>query len=404
MFSGYIKFAGQEIVNSARTEAYAKAFLPNLTVLPMSDGLQAVLNHGRYVSPAVDKAPWFRADNPASGRFYGLYPTALSGAEDSTRTTTVTELSGDGAVHSMPRHGGREIRFTGIALAADDEAMSEGLAWLRNALDPGGCIAAGGGCGGWETVLLVTANRLPGAADPRRTFHKVELLEGPRETEVFAPQQGSMLKIEFVLHTAIPWGFTPMLRAGSLDMNTAVAGHVDPAGEDCSREESAYSRFINDPYFTAIQAPPKAPVIKPPNIIKINSWRRRTQAVPNAATQRWGRAVPVVTVDVHGNDLQLVRVRFYRRNNNLQGCDYEGEFLISYLPAHSTLTLNAITKEASVTLSDGKVVPGEHLLYGSDGLPFKWPTLSCRDAYTMTVDMMPGNSDLVVTLDVAVRE
>lgn len=404
MFSGYIQFAGQEIINSARTEAYAKAFLPNLKVLPISTGLQALLGHAKYVSPSADKAPWFREDNAASGRFYGLYPTALAGSEDSTRTVSVTELSGDGAVHSQPRHGAREIRFTGVALAADEEAMAEGLAWLRNSLDPGGCTAAKSGCGGWDTVLLTSPSRPAGAADPRRTFYKVELLEGPKETQVYALGKGVMRGLEFVLSTTVPWGFTPMVRAGSLDMDAANTAHVDPAGEDCSKLESAYDRFINDPFYTAIQAPPKAPVIKPPNVIKINSWRRKVQAVPSSVTQRWGRAAPVVTVDVHGNDLQLVRVRFYRRTTNLQGCDYEGEFLISYLPRNCTLTLDSITKEATVRLSDGTVVPGAHLLHGSDGLPFTWPTLSCRDAYTMTVDMMPGNTELVVTLDVAVRE
>lgn len=404
MFSGYIQFAGKEIINSARTEAYAKTYLPQLKVLPMSEGLQGLLGHAKYVSPAADRAPWYRAENPASARFYGIYPLGLGGAEDSTRATTVTDLSGDGAVHSMPRHRAREIRFTGLALAADEEAMSEGLAWLRDSLDPGGCTAAGGGCGGWDTVLLTTPSPKTGGPNPRRTFYKVELLEGPRELDLYAPRSGSMRKIEFILSAAVPWAFAPMERAGLLDMDTSNTAHVDPAGEDCSRLESAYDRFINDPYFTAISAPPKAPVVKPPNILDINSWRRRIQAVPLSSTQRWGRAVPVVTVDVHANDLQQVRVRFYRRTASLWGCDYEGEFLISYLPANSTLTLNAITREARVRLSDGKVVPGEHLLYGSDGLPFQWPTLSCRSAYTMTVDMMPGNSELVVTLDVAVRE
>lgn len=404
MFSGYIKFAGQEIVNSARTEAYIKALMPSVTLLPISTGLQALLGDKAYVSPSADAAPWFRAANPASARFYGIYPTALSGAEDSTRSIDTTELSGDGAVHSMPRHNGRQIRFTGVAFAADEEAMAEGLAWLRSALDPGGCTAAGLGCGGWEATMLTHADRKAGTPDPRRTYYKVELLEGPKINREFAPKNGVWKGVEFVLSAAVPWAFAPMERVNSLDMNTSVTSHSDPAGEDCSKLESAYDRFINDPYFTAVAAPPKAPVILPPNILKITSWRRRTQSIPAAVTQRWGRAAPVVTVDVHANDLQQLRVRFYRRTTNLTGCDYEGEFLVSYLPSNSTLTLNGITKEATVELSDGKVVPAGHLLYGSDGLPFIWPTLACREAYTMAVDMMPGNTDLVVTLDVAVRE
>lgn len=404
MFNGYLKMAGQEIINSARTEAYAKAFLPGLEVLPISAGLRERLGHIPYVSPAADRAPWYRAENPASARFYGLYPTALDGDDDSTRSIDVTELSGDGAVHSMPRHGSRDLRFVVMALAADHEALEEGMAWLRNALDPGGCVANSLGCGGWDAQMFASLPASPGAPNPLRNWYKVELLEGPRVTQRFASKRVATVKLEFILNAGVPWPFTPMERVTSLDMNTGVVSVTDPANEDCSAVESAYDKFINDPYFTAITPPPKAPVVAPPNILDISSWRRRTVPVPLTVTQRWGRTVPVVTVDAHSRALQQVRLRFYRRTVNLQGCDYEGEFLISYLPPNSTMTLNAITKEARVTLPDGTTVPGEHLLYGSDGLPFMWPTLSCRDAYTFVVDMMPGNTDLVVTLDVAVRE
>lgn len=405
MFSGYLKFAGREIINSARTESYLRSFLPFLDVLPMSQNLSTLLGNQTYVSPARDTAPWYRPQNPASGRFYGLYPTRLSGAEDSTREIDVTDLTGDGTVSSKPRYGGRELRFVAMALAADDEAMAEGMAWLRDSLDPGGCTAAGLGCGGWEAELFATAKVSSGGPDPLRTFYNVEVVDAPRVTKEFASKRCSALLVEFVLVANIPWAFTPEKRIASLDMNTGVTSHSDPANEDCSKEVDAYRRFINDPYFTAISSPPQPPVIKPPNLQKLPSWRRRTAAIPASEMARWGRAVPVVQIVVGGNDLQQLRLRFYKRTTNLQGCDYEGEFLISYLPVKSVMTLNAITKEARVRLPGSSVeVPGEHLLFGSDGLPFKWPTLACREAYTMTVDMMAGNSDINVVLDLAVRE
>lgn len=405
MFSGYLKFAGREIINSARTESYLRNFLPFLDVLPMSQNLSTLLGNQTYVSPARDTAPWYRPQNPASGRFYGLYPTRLSGAEDSTREIDVTDLTGDGTVSSKPRYGGRELRFVAMALAADDEAMAEGMAWLRDSLDPGGCVANGLGCGGWEAELFATAKVSSGGPDPLRTFYKVELLDAPRVTKEFASKRCSALLVEFVLHANVPWAFTSEQRIASVDMNVDAVSITDPAGEDCSRAMNAYSRFINDPYFTAISAPPQPPVMKPPNILDINSWRRRTVAIPPAATARWGRGVPVVQVVVGNNDLQQLRIRFYRRTANLQGCDYEGEFLVSYLPVNSVMTLNGITKEARVRLPGSSVeVPGEHLLYGSDGLPFTWPTLACRDSYSMVVDMMPGNTNINVVLDLAVRE
>lgn len=407
MFSGYLKFAGREIINSARTETYLRSFLPNLTVVKaVSGNLRGILGVQPYQSPALDEAPWYQPGNPATGRFYGLYPTGRpKGADDSTRGIEVTDLSGDGVVHSRPRYGGREMRFTVMALAADDEALAEGLAWLRDALDPAGCVGTDMGCGGWEAEMLTTPTVGPGGPSPFRTYYKTELLEGPRITKEFASKRCSAVLLEFILSAAVPWAFTPETRVASVDMNTGVVSHADPTTEKCGTADDPYSRFINDPYFTAIQAPPAAPVIKPPNILDISSWSRRTVSIPAAVTARWGRAVPIVQIVVGDNDLQQMRLRFYRRTTDLQGCDYEGEFLVSYLPVGAVMTLNAITKEALVRLpGQAEEVPGGHLLYGSDGLPSSWPTLSCRDAYTMTIDMMPGNTNINVVLDVAVRE
>lgn len=405
MFKGYLKYAGREIINSARTEAYARAFLPNLTtVKPVSGALSTLLGVSAYISPARDGAPWYRAQNPATGRFYGLYPVSLSGAEDGTRSTNITDLAGDGTVTSAPRYGARELRFVVMALAADEEAMAEGMAWLRDALDPSGCVGTGLDCGGWEAELFATVKVSAGAPSPKRTFYKVELLEGPKVTREFPDKRCSAKLIEFVLNANVPWAFTPEERITSVDMDTGAVSHADPAGEDCSKTVNAYRRFINDPYFTAMAEPPQPPVVKPPNILDIDTWRRRTAVIPASATARWGRAVPIVQVVVGSNDLQQLRIRFYRRTTNLQGCDYEAEYLVSYLPVNSVMTLDAITKEATVRLPGGAEVPGEHLLYGSDGLPFTWPTLSCRASYTMVVDMMPGNTGINVVLDLAVRE
>jgi hypothetical protein len=68
------------------------------------------------------------------------------------------------------------------------------------------------------------------------------------------------------------------------------------------------------------------------------------------------------------------------------------------------LTLDAVRREASVTLPGGRVVPAGNLLFGSDGTPFLWPTLGCQHTYTMTADLMPGQPGAVVMLETAVRE
>jgi hypothetical protein len=311
------------------------------------------------------------------------------------------ELLGNGATHTKPRFGSREIKMTVMALAGDDEAMSEGLAWLRDALATGDC---GSGC--TDNDLLMYSN-LPtdGALDNHmlRTFLRVEVLDAPKVVAEFPHQRGVVAKrLEFIFNAGIPWAFTPRVMVGNIDPAAGVT-FGDPAGEDCYNTNNAYSGFINDPYYTAIAKPPAPPVIKPPNVLKPGSWRRKSLAITQSEVDRHGRVAPIVTVTAGSGGLGMLRIRFYG-NGDLSGCDFEGEFLISYIPANATMVLDARKETIQVTLSNGSVVPGGHLVYGSDGLPLKWPSLGCANSYTMFADLLPGQTGATVYLESAVRE
>ena len=145
---------------------------------------------------------------------------------------------------------------------------------------------------------------------------------------------------------------------------------------------------------------PRPPVILPPNILEISSWRRLSLGIPAAQTLRWGRVVPVVHVSTVAA-MQYLRLRFYQPGKT--SCNFDGEFIVSYIPKNAVLTLDAIKREATLRLAGGKIVPAGHLLFGSDGRPFMWPTLGCQHNYSMTADLMPGQSGVVVMLQTAVR-
>lgn len=406
MYEKYLAFGGVEIINGARVAAYLKAFAPKLDITCDAEGLHTALGHGAYVSPAADGAPWYQDQRPATGRFYGLFPEKMTGAEDSTREVPVTELAGDGAVHTKSRYAAREIRFVATAFAADEEAMDEGLAWLRDVLAADGCGTGGGGIGCTGHVArLFTAHpsTTAEALSMQRSFYKAETTEAPRVMQRLNMKSAVAWRVEFTLTAGRPWAFTAETAVATLDLPSG-ASYTDPVGENCSLEYDAYNDFIDDPYFTAIAKPPRPPVILPPNILDISSWRRRTLGLPVSATRRWGRVVPVVRVMTAGAAAQFVRLRFYRGSTVLSGCGYDGEFIVSYLPANAVLKIDGIRQEISVTLADGRVVPGGHLLYGSDGRPFMWPSMGCQQDYTMTADVMPGQTGISVSLDTAVRE
>jgi hypothetical protein len=399
VYQGYLQLGGVEILNAARATAYVNKFLPRLDVMCDSDGLQASLGHSPYVSPATDHAPWYKSTRPQSARFYGLFPGKIEGLEDSSRTVPVTELSGDGAVYGLPRYGAKEFRVVALALAADAEALADGLTWLRDVL--GANCVEGIGCTGREaTVLTALPVSRVAAASMWRSYLRSEVIDGPRVTAEFPG--GSACRVEFTISAGIPWAFTPSAQVGAVVPSDGYSW-VDPTGEDCAAEASAYSDFVNDPFFTAIHQPPAAPIVKPPNILKITSWRRATLDIPENMSGRWGRVVPSVHVATT-SAVQQLRIRFYLTGSALAGCGFDGEFLVSYVPANSVLNIDGRAREISVVLPDGRTVPGAHLLYGSDGTPFTWPTLSCHNKYTMVADLMPGQSGTVVMLDTAVRE
>ena len=392
---------GVEVLNVNRTAAYAAALASSLSLRCTAPGLNLALKHSPYTTPAMDNAPWYKVTRPATGRFLGIYPLDIEGIDDSTEEVTSVQLTRNGGIHTTPRYGSLEFRVIAYAIALDDEALSEGMAWLRSVLSNEGC-GGGLGCTGRRVrVFSATPRTSSDAITMSRTFYEVEKLEGPLPVKRLKSKY-AVQKIEFTLSAGKPWAWTDPSTVGTLNMNSA-ANYTEPV-EDCSEITSSYANFISDPFFTAIAQPPKPPIIKPPNILDITSWRRLLAPIPPLITNRAGRAAPVITVAAGAANAQFIRLRFYAEGTGNTGCDYEGEFLISYLPANSIMSIDGITEEVTVTLSDGREVPGGHLLYGTDGRPYTWPSLGCGRTYTMTADMMPGQNDIIIMLDIAVRE
>lgn len=400
MFNGWLEYAGVEIINAARTKKYIEAFLPTLSVTCDTAGLLSARGHTSYVSPAADSAPWYKSSRAASARFYGLFPGELIGTEDSTRQIGVIELPGDGAAHAKPRYASREIKVTALALAADEEAMGEGLAWVREVLAAGEC-ATSSGCSDNDLRMYV-ARPANGAPDNHmiRTFIRTEVLDNLKVVKEFASKNLVAKRVTFIF-SASPWAFTPKILTGVVDP-TAGTSFSDPAGEDCYTTNNAFAGFINDPYYTAVAKPPQPPTIKPPNIIPVSSWRRQTLTVTQSEVDRWGRVTPILTVVAGTGGVTQLRIRFYGAGKT--GCNFEGEFLVAYIPPSATMVIDSMRKDISVILSSGKKVPGGHLVYGSGGLPLLWPALNCSATYTMAADILPGQSNINVHLEAAVRE
>lgn len=86
-------------------------------------------------------------------------------------------------------------------------------------------------------------------------------------------------------------------------------------------------------------------------------------------------------------------------------CGFCSEFVVSYLPRFSTLTVDGILGHAYAVVEGFPPVPADHLLYSADGSPMTWPELQCGMEYLVAVDSLTGvPADVFFTFNVATKE
>jgi len=83
-------------------------------------------------------------------------------------------------------------------------------------------------------------------------------------------------------------------------------------------------------------------------------------------------------------------------------CSWCAEFVLSYLPAQTELTVDAILERAFASVKGGEAQPADSLLYATDGGPMTWPALSCGIDYLFAFDVpFPLLDDVRVTFELA---
>lgn len=86
-------------------------------------------------------------------------------------------------------------------------------------------------------------------------------------------------------------------------------------------------------------------------------------------------------------------------------CSWCSEFILSYLPPNTDLSVDAIRERAYATVAGGPEQPADTLLYGSDGGPMSWSSLSCNIPYLFAIDVPePLLDDVRISLELAQRE
>lgn len=157
MFPGYLVLGGTEVFNQARTYAYVEeSNCPAgwLRCLPCP-GLEDALGVDSYVN-SIQSAPWYDDADPATHKFFGIYPVTMDGLDSSTRTATIQEGILDGGVIQGTRRAIREIRVRGVMVGDGLDGLDAGLSWLDAVLDGNTCSTHQGACGEVDGCFWVT--------------------------------------------------------------------------------------------------------------------------------------------------------------------------------------------------------------------------------------------------------
>lgn len=222
-------------------------------------------------------------------------------------------------------------------------------------------------------------------------------------------------------------GDTTWWAAGLLEVGEATQTYFDgntPSTErmkyewsgPVNRSTSVAERIVDnlpiivDPDCAVIPDPPRAPEIVDSCIEEAVQWRRYQYVLEPDLVPVWSDALPYVQISAGAIAVRQIRIRFYPNPLNLdlgdlEPCNFCGEFIVSYIPPNSVLTVDGIRQTAYMTSPGGIVRAASHLLYASDGGPIEWSELSCGLEYTMTVDVVPTLiQGLETTLCLAARE
>lgn len=429
MHEGYFTYDGTEIINVARTEAYAadrRWFRPQFE----NPDLRTVLGHSAYTDPATDNAPWYDPDNPITAEFFGAYPLDITGVDDSTHTGLVVENIGDGGVVTAPRKGTKVLVFNLVLLAASDAGAEVGKQWLKRILtaplcQPVTCLGADLTYFAAEPRLSVPPDRCVGGvwvpssptdAQNRllRTLRRVSTTVGLTDTaKRRTTDGGAAWSVQMTLTAGNPaeFGVSKAVLDGWMQsgVTNPWPGGVTPSGG--SLVTTPYSvtdepcfdpqfQPVYDPLYPTIVAPPPAPDITWHSSVPPTTWDRRRFVLPAQFVPEWEVVHPIISLTTTGADVDTrnIRVRIYPDRLGTgdmdpdEPCDFVSDLVVTYIPPLSTLTIDAAGQAVYLSQPPNVVRRADTLVTDSHGEPFVWPALSCGLAHVVAVDTQPGEA------------
>lgn len=394
MYDGYLALAGNEIVNSARAVAYARAAGLEIDCEPC-DTLAEALGDDPYVEVDSD-APWWDDNAPESRGVLGVFGMDVAGFSSNPISRTPTALIGDGSALGPLRRTHREVAWTVAIITTGECELAYALEWLSLSLLGSTCQAALGACNGDEMCVLSccpgdlpTANgKVIGDAEIRRLYD-VGVLAGPAVTQTQYLDGGKFLwtTVTFTLAAAKPWIYRDPL-ATNVDWVALATGELvtntdpDQVYQQCLTPEPC----TLDPQCPLPAMPPSPPIpLSPCYPAGLGTFRRSRISINPLDQPQWLESVPVLEVRTGSRDMRRLLVRFW---SNPQGspcdsfidpCNACSDVNVSYIPAGSTLRIDGRVQRSVVECPQFPVgtATSTPTIYGPQGSFFQWPSFPC---------------------------
>jgi hypothetical protein len=245
---------------------------------------------------------------------------------------------------------------------------------------------------------LVVSGVAPAGAD-----HAVALAVGTNLTG------GTVFTLDdamITLASVFPWfsGDSP----DTADFDYEWLGAENESESSRSPLDPALTDPLADPDCPPVPVPPGPPVVIDPCIIEVGTWRRYWAVIPASQVARWVADVPTFRLTTGDQPARQVRIRIFPNPDAVSvnafdgSTGWESEQIVSFIPPHTTLTLDGVSERVRASVEGGTWLAADHLLYGTGGTPATWPLLDCGIGYLVAfdapLDADAGNLTLTVAL------
>lgn len=426
MLTDYASVGGIEVWNTGRLQGYLRNVGSPFTTGPDVCNCDSLtpeilgLGFPAYQTPALDPAPWYDPDYPVSAEYLGFLPLSVAGVSDNPRGRSVSNAVGGGGVFGPVRNLPRTITVTGVIIGTSCCGAEYGLHFLSEVLSgctgeacDGDCFEMYACCPDGETLTPVQFN-----AKYKRTFRRTALVSGPTVVQRQGDGTcasgncaggGDLITVEFVLVAANPWAWTdpvPLLDVplptppGEIEcvdwcMRDPVTGTGDCEASECLFGDCADVTDCTDPT-QAVPSPPQPTTPLTSFCVPLGT-ERACYEIDLSDRPEWSSDVPIITLESGSDILRNVRILIFAKPAgsllncgeiaDTNRCDPVAEFVITFVPAGSVLTLDGQVGRALLVCND-ECIQSTHVYGDQNGGPLRFPELGCA-TYCLCIETDP---------------